>query len=170
MATLGSKVNFWQHSGTIRNKHDALQTLLSSRSFSPSLRANGESLLVWALLFLNSSYQLNWLSSLRLTGQWRLIRASNRAPALGPWFSPHFHTGVPSPVPTCILYLLDFADLVYSGNCWWCTQPSLGQSAITSFGYCWCVKVHRFVGLVLCREKLLLKESGKQLRNWWTKV
>ena len=46
--------------------------------------------------------------------------------------------------------ILSSSPKFHIGNCWWCTESLfLGQAAVIC--YCWSVKVHIFVCLVLCR-------------------
>lgn len=112
---------------------DKRQTWCPAKPFefpcAPSLRPISDSLLIWALLFLHSSYQPNWLPSPWLRAQGRQIGGSNRAPVISPWFSPHSILGNPSPS--------SHLDSTFTGIYCFSPFPISISSPVWINGVCW---------------------------------
>lgn len=144
VSAIGSKVNFCQHSGTVRNKHDALLTLLSS------LLRHLRRLSLTPCWFELCSFCFQATNPIGFPVQgwwvsvdWQMTLTEHLSLALGLVHSSTLESLPQFPAPLRIswhLLLYSFPiskpqslcmesdDFVYAGNCWGCTQTSLGQS------------------------------------------
>ena len=126
---MGSKVNSWQHSGTMRNTGVVPHEPFEFTVFITIAKGHWWTPLSWALQFLHYSSRPNWLCRPGLTGQSRLTVGSNGVPVLSPWFS------LPSHLSPAILSHLtspwrESAGLIHTGDCWRGTRPPFGQSIV----------------------------------------